>query len=264
MKRGELASKIWRSHQNYLASSSEGVWQTSLLHTIASFFTPGPFYYYVIDSPKLDFDFVSESVTEILGFKPEELSLQAMVDLIHPDDMEFFLRAEDVVAHILKNWIAPENMVRYKITYTMRERTANGSYKLFLLQTITLKTTEDGALQKVLGIHTDISHITTQPNYLLSLHGLDGLPSFMNIDVFKEDSIEDFVPHPIIRESPFFSERELEVIAGLGKGWSTSEIAEQLHISPNTVHTHRKNVLKKSGARNATELVARCIRLGYI
>ncbi len=50
------------------------------------------------------------------------------------------------------------------------------------------------------------------------------------------------------------SERETEVLRLLASGMSTKEIAEELHISTNTVITHRKNLSAKTGIRSVSGL----------
>jgi len=51
------------------------------------------------------------------------------------------------------------------------------------------------------------------------------------------------------------SEREKEVIRLLALGHSTKNISELLHISFNTVESHRKNLLQKLDAKNTAELI---------
>ncbi|HUA66676.1 MAG TPA: response regulator transcription factor [Alphaproteobacteria bacterium] len=51
------------------------------------------------------------------------------------------------------------------------------------------------------------------------------------------------------------SDRELEVLALSGQGWSTEEIAEQLHMSPKTVDTHRGHIKEKLGFRTTPEFL---------
>lgn len=60
------------------------------------------------------------------------------------------------------------------------------------------------------------------------------------------------------------TERELEITALLARGLNSREIAEELSLSEHTVATHRKQIIKKSGCRNSTHLVAICLRLGLI
>jgi len=51
-----------------------------------------------------------------------------------------------------------------------------------------------------------------------------------------------------------FSKRESEIIDGLIQGKSNSSIAKALGLSENTLKTHIKNIYKKTGANNRTEL----------
>lgn len=260
----QIAVDIWKSHSNYLGKKSVDLKAANVTEYLANLFCPGPSYYYIIDSPTLTLDLASESMNDILGFDPKEFQINQFVDIIHPDDVAFFLRCEDVVAYFLKNCILPENMVNYKISYCLREKTKSGDYRLFLLQTVTMKTTEDGALLKVFGTHSDISHITTTNNYKLSLIGLNGQPSYLEIDVFDDHVFDDFKPYQFHLDNPAFTKREIEIIKLLAEGLSTDAISEKLFISPKTVLTHRKNILNKSGLKNTIEVVADCIRKGYI
>jgi DNA-binding CsgD family transcriptional regulator len=52
------------------------------------------------------------------------------------------------------------------------------------------------------------------------------------------------------------SARELGVLEELAKGTSTEEIALRLHVSPHTVRTHIKNIMRKLGARTRAHAVA--------
>jgi DNA-binding NarL/FixJ family response regulator len=52
-----------------------------------------------------------------------------------------------------------------------------------------------------------------------------------------------------------FTTRETEVIKLLAAGKSSSDIANILFISPQTVSKHRSNILKKSGCKSSTELL---------
>jgi DNA-binding NarL/FixJ family response regulator len=52
-----------------------------------------------------------------------------------------------------------------------------------------------------------------------------------------------------------FTSRETEIIKLLAAGKSSTEIAQILFISPQTVSKHRSNILKKSGCKSSTELI---------
>lgn len=51
-----------------------------------------------------------------------------------------------------------------------------------------------------------------------------------------------------------FSKREAEIIDSLVQGKNNAQIANNLNLSENTIKTHIKNIYKKTGANNRTEL----------
>jgi DNA-binding NarL/FixJ family response regulator len=58
------------------------------------------------------------------------------------------------------------------------------------------------------------------------------------------------------------SQREVEVLRLLAAGKSNRDIAEALYISLNTVATHVRNILTKTGTANRTEAAAYALRHG--
>jgi DNA-binding NarL/FixJ family response regulator len=51
------------------------------------------------------------------------------------------------------------------------------------------------------------------------------------------------------------SDRELEVLQHFGRGKSTREVAEALHLSVKTIETHRAHIKEKLGFKDAQEMV---------
>jgi pimeloyl-ACP methyl ester carboxylesterase/DNA-binding CsgD family transcriptional regulator len=60
------------------------------------------------------------------------------------------------------------------------------------------------------------------------------------------------------------SSREREIIACVARGLSDREIAEQLVLSPHTVHRHVANIRGKLGSTSRTAAVAEAARLGLL
>ena|SRR5437899_73846 len=58
------------------------------------------------------------------------------------------------------------------------------------------------------------------------------------------------------------SERELEIVRMIAHGSSGPEIAEELHLSHNTVRTHVGNAMHKLGVRSRAQLVAKSLGEG--
>lgn len=65
-------------------------------------------------------------------------------------------------------------------------------------------------------------------------------------------------------ESGILTAREKEVLALLAKGKQTQAVAELLYLSPHTVHTHRKSIIKKLNIKSPTEFVVRAMDLGLL
>ncbi|HMJ71543.1 MAG TPA: response regulator transcription factor [Cyclobacteriaceae bacterium] len=58
--------------------------------------------------------------------------------------------------------------------------------------------------------------------------------------------------------------REVDIIRLIVKGYSTSIIAGELNLSPHTISTHRKNIIRKLKIKSPIELVAHAYDLGLI
>ena len=59
------------------------------------------------------------------------------------------------------------------------------------------------------------------------------------------------------------SDREIEVLRLIVQGHLNKEIAEQLNISLNTVLTHRKNIIAKTGIRTVSGLTFIVCEMGW-
>ncbi len=60
------------------------------------------------------------------------------------------------------------------------------------------------------------------------------------------------------------SNREREIVRLIAQEYTNKEIAEELFISPHTVSTHRKNVMKKLDVKNTAGLVLYAIESGLL
>lgn len=82
------------------------------------------------------------------------------------------------------------------------------------------------------------------------------------LNILLESSI---TPEPDVKKGKTtLSERELELLRLLAKGYSTHRAAETLNLSPHTIHSHRKNIIKKLNIKSPTQYVLHAIDLGLI
>lgn len=244
---------VWQ--ENQMAKRQTDLPQVLFDEVISSIFSVGPSYYYVIDFFDMKLSHVSNSIKEIHGLEPYQVTFDDILNLIHPDDMDHVSQSETAVLHMLYNIFEPDKITKYKMSYSLRFKTVNNIYKLFLHQAIVLNLDENGRMAKSLNIHTDISHITEKNNFNVSLIGLFGEPSYFNLE-------STFSKQPLM--PLIYTRREVEIIKLMSEGASSPFIANSLNISLHTVKNHRKNILHKSNCTNMVELVKLCMMNGII
>ena len=63
---------------------------------------------------------------------------------------------------------------------------------------------------------------------------------------------------------PALTERELQVLRGMGRGRSNSEIGRELYLSEDTVKTHARRLFRKLGAADRAQACAMGFRWGLV
>ncbi len=80
----------------------------------------------------------------------------------------------------------------------------------------------------------------------------------VNIDVDGQDW-SSFNCEPVQ-----LSDREQEIITFIAEGFTNTEIAERLFLSPHTVNTHRKNIMHKLGVKNTAAVVMYAVKSNLV
>lgn len=68
---------------------------------------------------------------------------------------------------------------------------------------------------------------------------------------------------PLMMQAYALTKREGEITQCVLRGWSTTDIAAKLHISPNTVQDHLKAIFEKVDVGSRGELAARIFTQQY-
>lgn len=214
-------------------------------------FQVGDYYYFILNVRKSMFELVSPEASKVLGYPPEMINLPFFVSLIHPEDLPFFLNFEAAVENFFAK-ISGEKLFKYKVQYDYRVRKADGTYIRILNQIIIIQHEADDVRTFV--VNTDITHLKKEPKPIISFIGLEGEPSYMNVDV-----------KDIFRPTKYlFTRREKDILRSLAKGMNSVEISEALNISKHTVDVHRKNMLKKTGAKSTNEIIGIAFNNGWV
>jgi DNA-binding CsgD family transcriptional regulator len=185
--------------------------------------------------------YTSKRSLDMLGVESADLSPLKFYQAIHPDEMERNVLYKNVITKIAHNlFLAGKG---YKLLSTnFLAKNAKGKYFNVLSQFFIFYSEVPYKSVFVFKVHTNIDwykkHKPGHHHYL----GED-------MSNFRYPDME------LLKVADVFSKREFDILHLLEKGYSTEHIAEKLFLSPNTVKTHRRNMLHKSGKANIPELI---------
>ena len=218
-----------------------------------NFLLPGDSFWIVVNFHMLNLEFVSKEIEQVLGYSQSEFTVSFLNQIMHPDDVPWFLTFGNIVLKFYSQ-LTMDKLMKYKVRYDVRLRKSNGEYVRVLNQGILVEHDNDGRFLRTIIVYSDITYLKHDGKPTLSFIGMDGAPSYINVgpdNMFKESNDD-------------LSKREKEILILLIEGMLSKQIGNFLHISKQTVDTHRKNMLRKKNLNNTGELIGKAIRYGWI
>ncbi len=251
MEKVEKLVEIWKNIP-MVENQPIDLSQKEIIQDYLDIFHVGDCFYIIFNTQKAEMEYVDPKIVPLLGYEPEEFTLQLVMDSIHEEDIPYYFHYEKSAIRFFTN-LEPSVILKYKFSYDYRIKTKAGEYKRFLQQVVPVYYFPEGGARTI-GIFTDISHLNVQGIPKLSFIGMKGEPSYYNMHLQDEFRLSNNK----------FTKRESEILSEVIKGVSSKEISEKLHISLLTVQTHRKNILKKSECASLQELITKSIREGWV
>ena len=249
-------SAVWNRLSDHITKKETEIKGFKADEIMASIFCPGPYYYYVVDFYDMQIYHMSPNIMNVLGLDPETTKFQDIIARIHPEDIAFVTKAEETILKYIYKNLGGQNVLKYKMSYCFRFKTADGTYQLFQHQAIVLSVDEKGSFGKSLNIHTNINHITEVNSHKVTLMEIMGENCFVQLDLKPST--------PPAASKSVFSKREKQIIQLIADGLKNKEISEKLFISLHTVKNHRKSILDKASVNSSSELISKCITEGLI
>ncbi|PWT75857.1 MAG: hypothetical protein C5B59_07850 [Bacteroidetes bacterium] len=217
------------------------------------FFLLGDSFYFILNHITFSIEFVSSEVEKVLGYQVSIFDMTFLNQIIHPEDHSWFLSFGVSITNFFSH-LSIDKLTKYKVRYDVRVRKLDGSYSRILYQGILMEHDEQGGFLRTLNVFTDISYLKREGGPELSMIGMDGEPSYLNVaskNVYFENGEE-------------LTKREKQVLKLLMEGKLSKEISSILKISKQTVDTHRKNMIHKKNLNNTGELIGKAIKYGWI
>ncbi len=246
------AGDIWKEIGQHKKPEELQV-EVEIYKKMLNLFQVGDYCYFIFSPPEMRMEYTNPSITKLLGHTPEEFTLELFLETIHPDDLQNYLNFEATITQFWQS-LPPEKVFKYKTRYDFRIRCKDGTIKRLLQQVAVIQSDDDGAVLRTFVIFTDITDLKQSNKMVLSIMGLEGEPSYIDIQ-----PVQTLVPHKSI-----LTKREMEIFRLLVDECQSAQIAEILGISPNTVGQHRKNIFRKTGTGSVLQLVKLGLEKGWI
>ncbi len=206
---------------------------------------------------KFTLPFVTENIQDITGhplafFK--KYGMEGALSLYHPNDREEVFKFQKLVLDTFYTLSMTEKK-RFEFGYIVRW--IDGDKKGYSWYST-----------KVKPYYIDQKgNLIYDLNFVMKLHTSPMPPVFSwEYSYVKDDGEKVAVQGTTVDGLPAvkFSAREKEVIQLLASGKTSAEIAEELEVSFNTVHTHRKNIMKKIDANNLADVIKYAVHHGLL
>lgn len=200
----------------------------------------------ILDIRTMQYPLILGDVEKVCGWSSEyfyKVGVEGFVNHFLPKDQ---LGLNEISKQI--NAYVPtlnqEQLKKFRAIYDCQMVGEDGKIRRVCQESIALKTDTNGNISYFLAYVSDISHFKRDGKQHIHLSG-------GNKNLLFEISNDT----NICNQLSFLSKRESEIAQLLGKGLLSEQIAEKLHVSLNTVHTHRQNMLRKLAIVDTTELL---------
>ncbi|MBK8502009.1 MAG: helix-turn-helix transcriptional regulator [Saprospiraceae bacterium] len=221
----------------------DGKIDTETLKHIKPFSTQ---FFYVLDYWKKEMIFIHPNASNVLDIDIDSLDYSKLMLLVHPEDLPIVMKSVlNSISYVIQNKVL--NMLDHDVMINFRIRKGDGSYIHVVRQIRTTKCDKMGNLLQTVAMVTDVTQMKNDKS--IEFVTSEGLRGILENGPLKSNSLEGL------------TKRENQVLELLIKGLNSEEIGQILHISKNTIDTHRRNMLQKTGVKNTAELVGLAQRL---
>jgi DNA-binding CsgD family transcriptional regulator len=198
-------------------------------------------FFYIGDLILFNIIYTSKRSLDMLGIEPAALTGMNYFQLLHPAEIERHTLGRTILIKLAHKLYTEEKGYQlFSSNYIMKN--AEGKYSNFLMQFYIYYSTIPHKSVFTFKVQTNIDWFKMRKHGYHYYLGED-LSNFRYPD------------RELLMKGNVLSTREFDIIKLLDKGNSSEQIAEKLFISPHTVNTHRRNIIRKSGKANITELI---------
>ncbi len=186
----------------------------------------------------------SAGIYALYGADPDATDVtieHGLAHRVHPDDRERVRHALSEAVEELRPVFSHHRVIR-----------VDGRVRTVEMQAEPI-VDQDGRLQRLIGVVRDVTDAHQVDDRLASASA--SLASYatelQRLAIRPDGSVDP--------AAPALSERQLEILRLISRGFTNAQIAQELYLSVPTIKWHVKQILEKTGASNRTEAVARVL-----
>jgi DNA-binding CsgD family transcriptional regulator len=201
--------------------------------------------------------YISNNVEKIWGYSHETnpiIGILQYVKIIAFDHALFPLIAGRWYLNCLKSLTYEEKINQKVIFVGVKFKTRFGKTIRTFIHTSHLDEDTDRNPINLINSVQDISHFMKDDFWWMRFSSGEHNE---NIKYYHSQSGKSF-------EGDIISDREKDILRLINQGMDSPEIAETLFLSISTIHTHRKNMLARTGMKDVTALLQIALSIGMI
>ena len=205
-------------------------------------------FFCITNTQDLTLEYISKGMYACLGLKKDLFETQGMRyfwSRMHPDDVEHWLQALNELMNYTLKEIPLEHRNRMSYSWNYRFKNSEGVYVNIVQNTTPLEFDSDS--KPIVGLaHYTVMSPKVKMQVCASAKYLNDNNEYETryFNNFSQKLLSDNI-----------SNRERDIIRLLVLNYSSKSIGVKLNISPNTVDTHRRNILKKLNISSTGELI---------
>ncbi len=215
---------------------------------IDTFLPDAASFFYIVEPPSRKYHFMGKLQESVTGYPNEEFlnkGLELFLQCLHPEEIDIILNQIYPDFSSAMAGMGIEEIKKLQFQYNYRFRIKSGTYRNLLEQTYVLEIDENGIPSLFLG-------------NIIVLDDEKVLPLRSSIKVLRKNGVTETIFSKTYNRNNsvlhMITSRELDILRNLAAGKTSREIGQELFISPHTVDTHRRNLLKKLGCKTVVEL----------
>ncbi|RZL51409.1 MAG: hypothetical protein EOO93_23255, partial [Pedobacter sp.] len=194
---------------------------------------------------------ISNLIKTILGYEQETFlkkGLSFALSIIHPSDLERLRAVHQAIFSYYYN--TPKNQrLKLRFSYNLRVMAKDHSYVHILRQSNFLSFGEDGKPTIEYINSTDITGFSFNNTISLTVHLLSSSGTFVLCYETEFPEVDNNL-----------SKREKEVLELARQGYTSKQIADKLYLCTETIKSHRKHIIAKTGTGNMAAAINKIIR----